>query len=66
MEAFTYDGFLKEIGGFGRYQLFVTITLVMAFMSGGEIVYGMQFLEKFPTYLCREIKDGPWIDCNRH
>ena len=61
----TYEETLNKIGGFGRYQYFVTITLTLGFMSGGFIVYGLPFLEKYPDYECLNMKTNVWYQCDR-
>ena len=53
-------------GGFGRFQWYVSVVLVLAFMTGGQIVYGLEFLEVFPEYTCMDVANptGPWVECN--
>ena len=48
VEAYSYDECLELLGGFGRFQWFVTITLILSFMTGGQIVYGITFLTALP------------------
>ena len=46
----NFEEALKMCGGFGKMQWFVCLTLIPAYVSGGFIVYGLSFLEKYPTY----------------
>ena len=46
----TYDQAIQMVGGFGRFQWYISVVLVLAFMTGGQIVYGLGFLEKYPDY----------------
>jgi hypothetical protein len=48
VEAYSYDECLELLGGFGHFQWFVTITLILSFMTGGQIVYGITFLTTLP------------------
>ena len=56
-------------GGCGRFQLFICATLVMGFSTGGQIVYGLEFLEVYPDYLCRNTTslslNYDWFKCDR-
>ena len=60
---YTYDEFLSKIGGFGRFQLFASVVLLLNFTTGGQIMYGLQFLEDYPDYECLE--NGKWGECDR-
>ena len=54
----SFDDFIQIAGGFGRFQVFASVVLILGFMTGGEIVYGLAFLEKYPDYEC--LVDGQW------
>jgi hypothetical protein len=49
------NGELVKAGGFGRYQWFVVISMILGQMSGGFISHGIAYLEmppEYPGYLC--------------
>ena len=41
----------------------MSLTLYFGFQTGGQIVYGMEFLTVYPDYQCYE--GGEWITCDR-
>jgi MFS family permease len=47
----------------------VTITLILSFMTGGQIVYGITFLTTLPQYECQAFYEGysvwKWDVCDR-
>lgn len=46
---------LQSMGGFGRYQWFVVISMILGQMSGGFIAHGIAYLEmppEYPGYFC--------------
>ena len=51
-QTFTYEECLEKAGGFGRFQFFVAEVLCLCFTTGGFLVYGLPFLQKFPAYQC--------------
>ena len=61
--AKSFDDCIWIAGGFGRFQVFASIILTLAFTTGGEIVYGLAFLEKYPDYECQV--GGQWLSCDR-
>lgn len=43
------------MGGFGRYQWFVVVSMILGQMSGGFIAHGIAYLEmppEYPGYFC--------------
>jgi len=64
-EVLTYNECLERVGGFGRYQCYIATTLILAFMTGGQIVYGLEYLEIYPDYYCYDIRTGEWDTCDR-
>jgi hypothetical protein len=48
----TFEESIEYAGGFGKFQVFIAFTLIIAFTTGGQIVYGIEFLEIFPEYEC--------------
>ena len=60
---YTYDEFLQAIGGFGKFQVFASISLILAFMTGGQIVYGLEYLEIYPDYECFCKEQLTWSKC---
>lgn len=63
MHGISYEKALFLCGGFGRFQYMSTTLLILAFMTGGQIVYGLQFLEDYPDYQCNTT--GKWETCTR-
>jgi len=66
----NYDEVMDCLGGFGRIQWYATVTIILAYMSGGQIVYGLPFLvEIFPNYEClnyyKEYSSSKWETCTR-
>jgi MFS family permease len=59
----TFEELLDLTGGFGIFQLFVSLTLYLGFQTGGQIVYGMEFLTVYPEYEC--FIGGEWLPCDR-
>lgn len=54
------NGELVKAGGFGRYQWFVVISMILGQMSGGFITHGIAYLEmppEYPGYLCTTTLD---------
>lgn len=51
-----YDVTLEEAwvkaGGWGRFQTFLLVSLILAMNSGGLLVYGITYLELYPAYVC--------------
>jgi hypothetical protein len=46
---------LVKAGGFGKFQWFVTISMILGQLSGAFIAHGVAYLElppKYPGYLC--------------
>ena len=66
-QPLTYDECMWAVGGYGRYQFYVAITLILAFMTGGYIFYGLVFLYAPPEYECRKMVDGveTWEVCTQ-
>ena len=67
---YDYDGCIDLLGGFGKLQWYAAVCLILAFMSGGQILYGLTFLvEIYPEYQCQvEHKDYSsvnWESCTR-
>mmetsp|Transcript_490 Transcript_490/g.961 ORF Transcript_490/g.961 Transcript_490/m.961 type:complete len:209 (+) Transcript_490:108-734(+) len=52
-------------GGFGRFQYFSTTTLILSFLTGGQIVNQLPFFEVYPDYQCLDSQTQTWIDCDR-
>ena len=40
------------VGGLSYFQVFVSITMYVGFMTGGMIVYGLEYLTIYPEYEC--------------
>ena len=58
------DSELAKAGGFGRFQLFITLVMVFAMQSGGFIAHGIAILElapKEPGYICTKDGGTPYI-----
>ena len=66
---YSYDDCLELLGGFGRFQWFSTISLILSFMTGGQIIYGITFLTTLPEYECSNYYTGystwKWESCTR-
>jgi hypothetical protein len=67
---YDYDGCIDLLGGFSKLQWYAAVCIILAFMSGGQILYGLTFLvEIYPQYECKvEHKDYSsvnWDPCTR-
>lgn len=53
---------LVAAGGFGRYQWFIVISMILGQLSGGFIAHGIAYLEmppEYPGYLCATDPQNP-------
>jgi len=48
--AVTVDEALEELGGFGRFQIFIFVAFQLAFYVGGYLIYNLVYLELEPKY----------------
>ena len=46
------DDVYNKVGGYGKYQLYVTILMIFSYTAGGYLFYGTVYLELYPTYIC--------------
>ena len=69
IEPFSYDDALNLVGGFGRFQWFSTIFIILGITSGSNVVYGLTFLTTLPEYECRSYYKGyssyHWERCGK-
>lgn len=57
---------MAKVGGFGKFQYYVSVVLIASFATKGWIVYGLTFLLKFPQYLCLDsAAKNEWSTCTR-
>ena len=47
-----YDDVIKKAGGFGLYQLAMTVSMILGNNGPGLVVYGIAYFELEPTYIC--------------
>lgn len=59
----TFEEALELTGGLSYFQIFVSLTLYYGFQTGGQIVYGMEFLTVYPEYEC--FINEKWQACDR-
>ena len=52
MRALTIEEAIVKAGGYGRYQCFLLLALILANNSAGLVVYGVAFYELNPPYMC--------------
>jgi|LakMenEpi03Aug12_release.lakeMendotaPanAssembly.Ray.scaffolds.fasta_scaffold4860179_1 glycerol uptake facilitator-like aquaporin len=60
------NGELEKMGGFGRYQWFVVISMILGQLSGGFIAHGIAYLElppHYPGYLCTTTGSSEEVVC---
>ena len=50
-------------GGFGRFQWFSSILLILNYTTGSWLYYGLAFLEYYPQY--QRLVNGQWVDTSR-
>ena len=62
-EGCSINQLLEMAGGFGFFQILSSIILVFALTTGGQIVYGLPFLTKYPEYDC--LVGSAWKSCSR-
>jgi hypothetical protein len=62
-KAYTFDESVQISGGFGKFQAYAMMTLISAFCTGGQIVYGLGYLTVYPQYLCQQ--GDTWHKCER-
>lgn len=60
----TLEHAYEEMGGFGRFQWFSTIMLVIARNSGNFMYYGFAYLTMEQMYLCRFDPSMPFESCS--
>ena len=48
----TVQEALTKAGGFGRYQCFLLLAMILANNGPGLVVYGVAYYELEPAYLC--------------
>lgn len=51
------NGELEKAGGFGRYQWFIVISMILGQLSGGFVTHGIAYLEaipEYPGYICSD------------
>jgi len=41
---YDYDGCINLLGGFSKLQWYSAVCIILAYMSGGQILYGLTFL----------------------
>ena len=55
---------LRDLGGFGSYQVYIFIMIQLAHMSGSLILMSLIFLEKTPNeYLCIYSGSAEEVEC---
>ena len=60
----TFDECLESKGGFGRFQWFSSITIILAYTSGNYIVYTLGSFLLLPQFQCsRESSPDIWFEC---
>ncbi len=59
----TFDEALIMSGGLGRYQKLVAVVLILSYMTGGQLIHGLPYLEVYPQYEC--LRGGQWVTCDR-
>lgn len=62
------NGELHKAGGFGKFQWFIVVSMILGQMSGGFIAHGIAYLELppvYPGYLCKNTTDptSNWEEC---
>jgi len=53
----------KQIGGFGRYQWFATVSFICGLNATSWILYQLSYLEKFPKMNCTFADGQVKLDC---
>ena len=59
----SVDEGLGLLGGYGLFQKFVTVVLILGYMTGELIVQNMAYLELMPAYECKDEQTGLWNKC---
>jgi len=54
----TVDEAIDRAGGWGRFQTFLLVNVILAMNSAGLVVYGVFYLELQPEYINCVMKDG--------
>eukprot|EP00347_Sterkiella_histriomuscorum_P020221 403338627 len=52
LKIVTFDEALNDCGGFGFFQYFSTIFLMIVYSSNGYLFYALSYLNLFPEYTC--------------
>ena len=63
LENKSYDELLDKIGGFGRFQLFASMSILFGITGGCFWSQDMNLLELIPQYECNLQSDGIWSEC---
>lgn len=48
----TFDAMMAEQGGFGRFQIFGFLAIMMGVNANGWLGYGLVYVLLYPTYEC--------------
>ena len=59
----SVDEGIKMAGSCGLFQKFVTIILILGYMTGELFVQNMAYLELMPAYQCKDKSTGLWSTC---
>lgn len=60
----TIDAALTKAGGFGRYQCFLLLVMIMSMNGPGLVVYGVAYYELQPPYTCTYLVDSSDFEVN--
>eukprot|EP00356_Strombidium_inclinatum_P005349 CAMPEP_0170484492 /NCGR_PEP_ID=MMETSP0208-20121228/3949_1 /TAXON_ID=197538 /ORGANISM="Strombidium inclinatum, Strain S3" /LENGTH=140 /DNA_ID=CAMNT_0010757833 /DNA_START=90 /DNA_END=512 /DNA_ORIENTATION=- len=59
----TFDEALVMSGGLGRYQKMISVVIILSYMTGGQLIHGLPYLEVYPDYECKV--GDQWEPCDR-
>ena len=59
----TLEEAFELCGGFGRFQLFQAILMILTMTSASYFLFSLPFLEKEPSYLCLNQGEKVWYQC---
>jgi len=61
----TIEQAMQKAGGWGKFQTFLLVAMIIAVDSCSLVIYGIGYLELLPTYMCVMKGATTAVECER-
>ncbi|CDW86321.1 solute carrier family member 5 [Stylonychia lemnae] len=65
MNVLSLDKVLQKAGGFGRFQIYMSVVFSLSFISGSILAYSSTYLIQDPAYLCIKTPGSDYESCTK-